>query len=71
VTPEGEPFGDLSIDLRAFTGEDEQLLAPTTHRVVESTLDLLRCVQMGLVGRERAVLTEALAGPRQRQRVVA
>src|ERR1035437_7403776 len=52
-------------------GQHQQLLdAVALDRPVEDLLDLIRRVQMCLVGRERAVLAVAATRPRERQREV-
>jgi hypothetical protein len=61
----------LGVDLRLLAGQDEQLLGPPAGGLVEQVLDLVRGVQVGAVGGERAVLAVAAARPRQRQREVA
>ena len=54
------------VDLGVLAGEDQQLLDLPLGRTVEDLRDLLRRVQVCLVGRERAVLAVALARARQR-----
>ncbi len=71
VAPRGEPRGDLGVDLGPLAGEDEQLLGVAPHRLLEPLLDLVGRVEVRPVGRERAVLAVALAGARERERVVA
>ena len=66
-----EPRRDLGVDLGPLAGQHEQLLGVAPLGLVELPLDLLGRVEVRLMGRERAVLAVALAGPRQRQRVVA
>ena len=67
-----QPRRDPGVDLGPLAGQHQQLLDPVARdRLVEDPLDLLRRVQMRLVGRERAVLAVAAARPRQRQREVA
>ena len=71
VPPGVEATGDLSVDLRLLAGQDEELLDPATDRPIQELLDLRRRVEMGLVGRERAVLAVAAARSRERERQVA
>ena len=65
-----QPPRHLGVDLRLLAGQHQQLLGVSPHRVVEQALDLVRVVEVGPVGGERAVLAVAPAGARQRQRVV-
>ena len=66
-----EPRPDSGVDLRLLAGEDKQLLDPVAgYGLVEDPLDLVRLVEMRLMGRERAVLAIATARPRQGQREV-
>src|SRR5205807_3518828 len=62
---------DFLVYLGPLAGEDEQLLAVVPQRLVEPLLDLIGRVDVGPVGGEGAVLAVALAGARERQRVVA
>ncbi len=71
VAPLGQPRGDLGVDLGPLAGEDQQLLGVAPLGLVEARLDLLRRVDVRPVRRERAVLAVALAGARERERVVA
>ncbi len=71
VPVRGEPLANRRIDLRALAGQHQQLLDAPPRRAVEQPDHLLGRVQVRLVGRERAVLAVAAAGPRQRQRQVA
>ena len=66
-----KPRCDLGMDLRLLAGQHQQLLHPPPRRVVEHPLHLTGRVQVRPVGRERAVLAEAPARARQRQREVA
>ena len=68
---DAQPRGDLRVDLGPLAGEHQQLLGVAPHRLVEPALDLIGRVEVRPVGRERAVLAVAAAGPRQRERVVA
>ena len=70
VPPRGQALADGRVDLRLLAGEDEQLLDVALRGAVEQPQDLLRLVEVRLVGLERAVLAEALARPRQREREV-
>ncbi len=65
-----KPFRHLRVVLGPLAREHQQLLHVALGRVVEDAQDLLRGVQMRLVGGKRAVLAVAATGPRQRQRVV-
>ena len=71
VAPRPQPLGDLRVDLGPLAGEHQQLLALRRERLVEAPLDLLGRMDVGVVGGERAVLAVALAGARERERVVA
>ena len=71
VAPRAQPLGDDRVDLGPLAGQHQQLLDVPPQRLVEAPLDLVRGVDVRLVGRERAVLAVAPAGPRQRQRQVA
>ena len=71
VAPRAQPPGDLGVDLGSLAGEDQQLLGVPAPGLLEPPLDLIRVVDVGLMRREGAVLAEALAGPRERERVVA
>ena len=71
MAPLGQLGGDDGIDLGPLAGEDEQLLGVAPQRLVEPLFDLLRRVDVRLVGREGAVLAVALAGAREGERVVA
>ncbi len=70
VAPGAQPLGDDGVDLWLLPGQDEQLLDVSPRRRVEALDHLLGRVDVRLVGRERAVLAVAAAGPRQRQRQV-
>ncbi len=67
----GQAARHLGIDLRRLAGEHQQLLGAPPRGVVEQALDLIRCVEVRLVGGEGAVLAVAAARPRQREREVA
>ena len=71
VTPLPKALGHLGIDLRALTGEHQELLRVAAHRLVQAALHLIRIVDVRPVRREGAVLAVALARPRERERVVA
>ena len=71
VPPGAQALGDDRVDLRPLAGEDEQLLAVPARRLLEAPLHLLRRMDVGLMGGEGAVLAEAPAGARKRERVVA
>ena len=71
VAVRGEPLGDHRVDLRHLAGEDEQLLGVSPDRLLEALVDLVRRVEVRLVGGEGAVLAVAATRPRERERVVA
>ena len=71
VAPAAEPLGDERVDLRTLAGEDEQLLDVADGGRVEPLDHGLGRMDVSLVGRERAVLAVAAAGPRERERQVA
>ena len=71
VAPALELRLDDRVDLGQLAGQHEQLLGVAAHRLLEVLVDLLRRVDVRLMGREGAVLAVALAGPRERERVVA
>ena len=57
-----QPPRHLGVDLGLLAGEHQQLLGVALDRLVQQPLDLIRVVQVRLVGGERAVLAVALAG---------
>ena len=71
MAPLGQARRHLGVDLGALAGEDEQLLGVAFQRLVETPLDLVGRVDVRPVRREGAVLAVALAGARERERVVA
>src|SRR5919198_3333437 len=66
-----QPRLHLGVHLWPLARQHEQLLATAACSVVELALDLIRRVEVRLVGRERAVLAVAATGPGEGQRVVA